>query len=537
MAISKVTICKKPVNEISEQSKKKVWRTCDVCKNVAAVSLASIYKSRRIWRSREISKKSPYLDFCQPCAMTIKNGGDNNPSKRQDVKQKMSENTRGKSKKFKDGLNPRICGVKITTNGYTLVHDGKQYRFLHVAKMEKKLGRLLTKEEKVHHIDGDKTNNDLSNLHLCDSSSKHSKIHGQLGKFVMDLVKKGLVQFDRSIEEYKLAPELELTSMPISLGFENIAIQQGFNECKSRLNASTQSQLCRGISIDVPLLAANMSTVVNSEFYIQLYKLGALGVMHRAADDCILEKEVQSISKKCDLVAASIGIGRGQLDLAKKLIKAGANILVVDVAHGYAEPVLAIAKQVKKYSPGIKVIVGNFICLDAVPYFNDWVDGIKVGIAQGLACETKNTAGCTEKQFSAVRKFSRLCHEVGLPYISDGGIREPGDYTKALAGGASSIMAGSIFARCPESAAPTVYIDGQEKKLYAGMASRYVQERWKGGLKPGTCPEGGIRYLPLGESVDKLIERYNGALKSGITYAGGIDIPTFQKIVRFVRLR
>jgi len=79
---------------------------------------------------------------------------------------------------------------------------------------------------------------------------------------------------------------------------------------------------------------------------------------------------------------------------------------------------------------------------------NEWVDAIKVGIAQGFACETKNTAGCTEKQFSAVLKFKELSKKLGMPIISDGGIREPADFTKAIAAGASTVMAGKIFAEC-----------------------------------------------------------------------------------------
>ena len=143
-----------------------------------------------------------------------------------------------------------------------------------------------------------------------------------------------------------------------------------------------------------------------------------------------------------------------------------------------------------------------------------------------------------EKQFSAVYKFKVLSKSLGVPIISDGGTREPADFVKAIGAGANSVMAGMIFARCPESAADIVQQVGQTpKKLYAGMASRYVQDKWKGGIKEGTCPEGGIRLLEVGESSEKLLERYSGALRSGITYAGGTDIISFQNNVEFVRIR
>ena len=167
---------------------------------------------------------------------------------------------------------------------------------------------------------------------------------------------------------------------------------------------------------------------------------------------------------------------------------------------------------------------------------NDFADAVKVGIAQGFACETKNTAGCTEKQFSAVLKFKELSKSLGLPIISDGGIREPADFTKAIAAGANSVMAGSIFAACPESAGEIHYFGDVPKKLYAGMASEHVQTIWKGGLKEGTCSEGGVRYLNIGSSLEDLMKRYQGALRSGITYSGADDVKSLQEKVEFIQI-
>jgi IMP dehydrogenase len=139
--------------------------------------------------------------------------------------------------------------------------------------------------------------------------------------------------------------------------------------------------------------------------------------------------------------------------------------------------------------------------------------------------------------FSTILKFKHLSRKFGIPVISDGGTREPADFTKAIGAGANSVLAGSIFAACPESAAEIVEIDGKSKKLYAGMASEYVQNKWKNGLKAGTCAEGGIRYLDIGPTADKLLELYSGALRSGITYAGAKDVKSFQDNVEFVLIK
>ena len=286
----------------------------------------------------------------------------------------------------------------------------------------------------------------------------------------------------------------------------------------------------------MPLIAANMATVCNAGFCINLYKLGALGVIHRASPPERIIKTIKKVAQECDIVCSSVGVGESSFDLFKESVRAGTTVVFLDIAHGFSEMSMDACRKMKAFSPEVKVVLGNTINPDIMYEVDGFVDAVKIGIAQGLACETKNTAGCTEKQFSAVYRFKRISRELGLPIISDGAVREPADATKAIAAGASSVMAGSIFARCPESAAENTTVGGVRKKIYAGMASRYTQEKWRGGLKPGTCPEGGIILLDIGEPVDKLIERYSGALRSGITYAGGVDIKSLQDNVEFIRV-
>jgi IMP dehydrogenase len=324
---------------------------------------------------------------------------------------------------------------------------------------------------------------------------------------------------------------------PRSFHFNEISIVPQKNICKSRLDVDIKSEVIRGISLDVPLIAANMSTVCNSDFCIEMYKNGALGVMHRAASKNDILGEISKIAKKCDIVAASVGIDDCKpFGFIQNMVLAGANIIFADAANGYSDPLIELGRRIKEEFPHVKVVIGNTTDHFILPEIADFADALKVGIAQGSVCETKNTAGVGEGQFSAVLKFKEMAKELELPIISDGGIREPADFVKALAAGANSVMAGRIFARCPESAAETVIVDGVAKKLLAGMASRYVQDTWKGQLKKGTCPEGKVSYLDIGESVKDLIERYSGALRSGITYCNAKNIKKFQENVRFVQV-
>lgn len=329
---------------------------------------------------------------------------------------------------------------------------------------------------------------------------------------------------------------MNIIDLPLSLGFEDVGIVQEKNICKSRLDVDISSEFVRGMKIEVPLICSNMSSVIDSSFYKKIHKLGALAFLHRALDEEDYINETKEVAKYCDLVCVSVGVGNGQFELTKKLIQNGANVVVIDIAHGYCDPVIELGKNIKKEFKDVKLIVGNTVnekMLDEV----DFADAVKIGIGSGLSCSTKDTAGAHERQFSAVLKFKERAKELGQKLISDGGVRSPADFVKSIAAGGSSCLAGSVFARCPESAAEVTEINGVRKKIYFGMASKRNQDKWKNGLKRGTCAEGKVIYLDIGESVEDLIERYSGALRSGITYAGANDIESFHNNVRFVRFK
>jgi len=353
------------------------------------------------------------------------------------------------------------------------------------------------------------------------------------GKEVIPLLLSQGVLLGDDLTGYRINPYLE---MPKSLSFSDVAISQGKNVCRSRSHAGITSEVARGLHLRVPLIAANMSSVTNAEMCISLYKAGALGVLHRAwADNADYIAELKKISDKCSIVAAAVGVGPGQVDLAKDLVSAGATVIVIDIAQGYSDTVIEVGRAIKRET-GVCLVVGNTINTQMMYEVEDFADAVKVGIAQGSACITKNTAGCAEKQYSVVDKFKDISKKLGLPIISDGGTSEPADFTKSIAAGANSVMAGKIFARCPESAADDVEVNEKTMKLYFGMASKEAQRRWRGGLKKGTCAEGKTILLEMGESVPALLERYSGALRSGITYAGATDIKSLQELVKFIRI-
>ena len=326
-----------------------------------------------------------------------------------------------------------------------------------------------------------------------------------------------------------------------SYHFDDIAMAPQKNLCNSRLHADITSLVFRSFWRPVPIIAANMSSVINADFAIQLQKLGALGIMHRGwknEEDYIAE--VSKVARVCGFAAASIGVDNHAFDLAKRLINVGTSIIAIDLANGYCEAAIALGRKLALYFPDLIIVIGNTTCPEILTEVDSFADAVKVGIgSNNNVCSTYDVTGVTEGQFSAVYKFREKAKEYGMPIISDGGCRKSGDFCKAIAAGANSVMMGSVLARCPESAGEITYVAPglTPKKVYYGMASRKAQDEWKGGLKPGTCPEGRVKLLDLGESVVNLIERYSGALRSSITMTGAYNIETLQERVKFLIIR
>lgn len=195
MIVNNKTTCGIDTLTLPRYSRKKVLRICDSCQDEKELTWQDYVTQRQ--------RHNRTKDYCFKCAMRIYNSGDLNASKRPEVAKKISLATRGISKKFTGDKNPKICDRKITTNGYVDVYDqAKGYVKEHRQVIEIALGRELTKQEQVHHIDGNKQNNQLDNLVVLSNSSEHTKLHKQLEALAMELYNKGIIKFDKEKKLY-----------------------------------------------------------------------------------------------------------------------------------------------------------------------------------------------------------------------------------------------------------------------------------------------------------------------------------------------
>ncbi len=240
-------------------------------------------------------------------------------------------------------------------------------------------------------------------------------------------------------------------------------------------------------------------------------------------------------------VAAAIGVG--QLDRATALVEAGADVLVLDSAHGHSEGILQTVKEIKS-KLDIDIIAGNIATAAAAKdLIEAGADGLKVGIGPGSICTTRIVAGVGVPQISAVDEVARYARGFGVPVIADGGIRYSGDLAKALAVGASSIMLGSVLAGTYEAPGEMIIFNGRQFKEYRGMGSigamsrgstdRYFQE---GTAADKLVPEGIEGRVPYRGKIADVIHQMVGGLRSSMGYCGSKDIPTFWEQAEFVEI-
>ena len=242
------------------------------------------------------------------------------------------------------------------------------------------------------------------------------------------------------------------------------------------------------------------------------------------------------------LCGAALGVTTDVLDRAGALLLAGADVLVLDSAHGHSVNIAKTTEKIKNAFPDCQLIVGNIATAEAAEFLiKAGADAIKVGIGPGSICTTRIVSGIGVPQVTAIYDVACVAAEYDIPVIADGGIKYSGDLVKSIAAGADTIMIGSLFAGCEESPGESEIYQGRRFKVYRGMGSiaamekgsrdRYFQTGTKKLVPEGV--EGRVPYKgPLADTVYQLL----GGLRSGMGYCGCKTIPELQERGQFIRI-
>lgn len=297
------------------------------------------------------------------------------------------------------------------------------------------------------------------------------------------------------------------------------------------------------------------TTLIQAEAILQNHKIEKLPVVDGKGrlSGLITFKDIQKFKNfpnacKDELgrlrVGAAVGVTADTLERVEALVKAGVDVITIDTAHGHSKGVIDRLKEVKAKYPDLQVIVGNVATGEgARDLANAGADAVKVGIGPGSICTTRIIAGVGVPQLYAVYECAKALEGTGVPVIADGGIKHTGDIPKAIAAGASSIMAGSLFAGVEESPGEIIIYEGRRFKSYRGMGSieameqgskdRYFQDV-EDDIKK-LVPEGIVGRVPVKGSLAEVMYQYVGGLRASMGYCGAANIEALQK-AKFVRI-
>lgn len=317
------------------------------------------------------------------------------------------------------------------------------------------------------------------------------------------------------------------------------------------------------IHLNLPIISAGMDTVTEHKMAIAMAKLGGLGVIHKNMSVNAQVNEVQKVKAQKPnlskellaavddqglyLVAAAVGITDNTIERAKQLIKAGANAIVVDTAHGHSAGVLRKVKELRQTFPQITLIAGNVATAAGTKaLYEAGVDVVKVGIGPGSICTTRVVAGIGVPQVTAVMDAATIAQQYHKTIIADGGIKYSGDLVKALAAGGDAVMLGSMLAGTAEAPGKIFEKDGQKYKEYRGMGSlaamdqkngskdRYFQSEVNDSRK--LVPEGIEGIVSYKGEVSDIIYQLEGGLRSGMGYTGSTTIQELKDTAQFIQI-
>jgi len=328
--------------------------------------------------------------------------------------------------------------------------------------------------------------------------------------------------------------------MKRALTWDDVCLVPQFNNVPSRTIPDLSTWLTKNKKVGMPLVPANMDTVIGEALANTIIANGGIPIFHRFSP---IDTQIALVKKYTGACFISCGLNDFENSLR---VSENAIGVCIDVAHGHSDMMFNFIEAFKKVFPDKDVIAGN-VCT-ALAYHdlvNAGADAVKVGVGPGAVCTTRMVTGFGVPQFTAIRDCAEVAEKLRIPLIADGGIRNSRDVVLALAAGASTVMVGKLFALTNESVAENrlANIEGYFRgkpvggilmAKYRGQASEDFQNDFYGGLKDKTVAEGTSFWAPVSGSAQKLIDTLLGGLRSGLTYGGAKNIKELQRKAEFV---
>lgn len=335
-------------------------------------------------------------------------------------------------------------------------------------------------------------------------------------------------------------PELEYDDVFITPNFSSLKTRKEAN-ISSVLRANGAVSAHTGVLLRVPLISSNMDTVTEEDMAIAMHQGGGMGALHRYVT---IDKAVQQYKAVADANSTcfvSVGVIGDYKERSQALYEAGARLFIVDIAHGHSILMKNAVRWLKNtYGGNVFVMGGNIGTVEALHDLAAWgVDAVKVGIASGSVCDTKNVTGVLTPMFSTIRRLAREQRDYQrVAIVADGGAKNYGDVAKALGAGAHAVMSGHFFAGCPETPKKAVVENSRHelKHRYRGMASygAMAENEVRGkAVEALPTPEGREVMVAEKPSAKVILEQIAGGLRSSLSYVGVKNLEDFEKQITF----
>lgn len=338
---------------------------------------------------------------------------------------------------------------------------------------------------------------------------------------------------------------MDQQEIELALSFDDVLIVPAYSEIQSRSLVDLTTQLTPKVKLQLPLLSTNMNDVTGLEMALALGKLGGMGLIPRFESPDIQADMVSKVKKAGYLSGAAVGVKSGFMDRAEALVRAGADLLLLDVAHGHMKQTAEATTELKnKFGKKADIVAGAVATAEAAEdLFKAGADCVRVGVGPGSICITRIVTGVGVPQVTAITEASRIALKHKKTVLADGGMKNSGDVAKALACGAHAVTMGNVFAGTDEAPGETVTIGDRKYKVYNGSTSPAEKSRHVKNLKKGSISEfylnhieGVQSYVPYKGPVENIMTSFAANLKSAFSYVGAKNIEEFHKNAKFVKV-
>lgn len=335
----------------------------------------------------------------------------------------------------------------------------------------------------------------------------------------------------------------KLKEIPLLLSYDDVLLVPKYSNINSRSEVDLSTQITPRVKLDIPLISINMSDVTGVEMAIKLGQLGGLGFLPRFETPESQADMVYQVKSKKVKVGAAVGLKNGYLERAEMLVKAGADILTLDVAHGGMQQAIDATSKLKQmFGKTCDIISGVVATYEtACELYKAGADSVRVGVGPGTICITRIETGFGIPQISALLDCSRAARKYNRTVLCDGGTKSTGDIIKGLAAGASAVVMGSQFAGHDECPGKLVTLNGIKYKQY--NASTSITEKMKHTKKLNDLEANYTKHIEGVESLVKYkgplsnsMERWLANIKSGYSYSGSRNIKELWKNAEFIRV-